>query len=354
LFCLSGCIKAQISLDIHENGTSDVGMAMGLTSQLKELMNIQGVSFDQMMNKTLSTSDYKVSTRSWTEGDYEWTEGKMSSMSFIDLNKRFTGDQELFKNFSLVKEPGLIKNRFVLDLTMQPTSNLNNLNTDSTVDTSGMVEIQFLAHMPGQVVETNGVYDSNANALKWIADNNLPVTIHAVSETWNWLNIGIFGGGVGLVLIHLLVGVIVLTRNPTKKQSVKSSIISQVPSTQVTKNPQEKPVVRTISEPIYPNESVVPATPINSPGPGLLVNLRVRNLLEQVNDHVLKNSGVIYETPNELHLAWPDPARPGSQLEIQVHAVGESSLFVNGTQCAANIKEIQAALIASLKQMKVL
>jgi len=223
LLCLvllsSGCVKAQMLLDVHENGLSDMSVALGLTSEAKALMSTQGVNIDQLMNKAFSNSNKAVTTRQWTDGDYEWTEGTVSSLSIEDVNKRMNDNQGMVKSFNLVQEPGLFKNRFVLDMVLQPFANsMGTPNSNQTINPSGMVEFDMLVRLPGKVIETNGVYDQDQNALEWMVDYNSPVTIHAVSEVWNWVNIALFGGAVVLIIILFLLGVAILVLNQTKKQ----------------------------------------------------------------------------------------------------------------------------------------
>jgi hypothetical protein len=357
LLCLlllsSGCIKAQIVLDVHENGMSDVAFALGVTSQAKALMSTQGSNPNQLLNTAFSSGESAVSTRQWTEGDYEWTEGKVSSISLEELNKRMNIIKDMVQSFSLVKESGLLKNRFVLDLVLQPfLSNNENSGSDLLFDPSGMFEFRILARMPGKVIETNGVYDQDQAALLWMADNHAPVTIHAVSEVWNWVNIGIFGGGVGLLVIFALIGSVLLTRDQPKRQLLKASENNQRSvGPQVNNHPIMQPALPA-SKPDKPVEQARSPLTDRPSAPGLLARLQVRNLLEQVNLHILRNSGVIFETPDELRLAWPDPHQPGNQYEIRIRSVGEATITVNEMPCTASLEEIKTALLANLKKLK--
>jgi hypothetical protein len=357
LLCLilvsSGCIKTQVMLDVHENGLSDMSVAMGLTSQAKALMSTQGTNIDQLMNKSFSNSPSAVTTRHWTDGDYEWIEGKVSSITMEDLNKRLSDNKGMVQSFNLVQEPGLLKNRFVLDMVLQPFADTTGTsNSNQLFDPGGMVEFQMLVRMPGKLIETNGVYDKDQNALAWIADYHSSVTIHAVSEVWNWVNIGILGGGAGLVFILVLIGAVIWVRNQPKKQPLRTptkSCRSINPS--LTINTTAQPP-RPLSKPAIPAEQEKPLISVNPPAPGLLVRLGVRDLLEQANRHVLKNSAVIFETPNEFLLAWPNPDRPGSQREIRISSSGGSNITVNSIPCGDNLIEIKTALIEALKQLK--
>lgn len=347
LLVSSGCVKAQIAIDVHENGTADVALALGLTSQAKALIGSQGENPSQIMSEALSDTSITASTRQWVEGDYEWMEGKISLPSLDALNKRMNSNQALVRSFSLVRERNLLQDRFVLDAVLEPMSdNITETDSEFSFDPSGMFEFRVLVRLPGKIVETNGVYDQDQSALAWIAASKSPTTIHAVSEVWNWVNIGIIGGGSVLVILLLIVGGVFLAAGLTKGKRKKAPQNVRRPSSPRMETPAKV-------EPASPAEkSVPPACLTTASKPDLLLQLQVRDLLEQVNLHILKNTGVIFVSPDELCLAWPDVAGPEGQREIVVRAGGDEEISVNDVLCPADRNEIQAALVKQLKQMK--
>lgn len=343
---LTSCVKAQIVIDVQENGSVDMATALGLTTQAKALMGSQGYNPNTLLDEAFSGVDSTVTTRQWTEGEYEWVEGKITLPSLEELNHRMTETNELVQSFTLVKERGLLKDRFVLDAVLEPFNQDLETSSDYSFDPSGMLEFRVLVRLPGTLIETNGVYDQNQDAMAWVVNSTSPVSLHAVSELWNWVNIGIMGGGIGLVLLLIVIGTVLLTTNRKKSIRKKAALQNQRSAIQRTKKPSKEVIATPVSMPDHNDE------PIAIPESNLLSQLKIRKLLEQANLHVLKNTGVIFESPTELRLAWPDPDHTGSQYEILVQTAGETKITVNGTACDANLQDVQTALLANLRLLK--
>ena len=81
-FGLSGCFKAEISVDVKDSGKGMIGMAFGVTQEAKALLSISTSNesgttenpietLQQAMKEEIGVPGV-VQISNWIEGDYEW------------------------------------------------------------------------------------------------------------------------------------------------------------------------------------------------------------------------------------------------------------------------------------------
>lgn len=211
---LSGCMKARMMIEVKPDGSGKTSLAIGMTQQLKDLITRQsGKDPFEEFTKTqrAQTDQAQVTTRRWTEADYEWGEESQGFGNLGDLNTYIQRDASFFKRFSLTRKIGLLKNRFTLDAEARSLTEgvSNSPYTLPGLDASAVMEIQVGARLPGQIVETNGsATPQDPTLIVWNLQAQRSTPIKAIAEAWNWLHIsGLCLGatvivGLGVAIYH--------------------------------------------------------------------------------------------------------------------------------------------------------
>jgi len=204
---LSGCVRARVGFDLRPDGSGTVTAAYGVTQQAKAMIASQGGTSDPSKGFFKSDGgDTSVRVRQWDDGDYEWTEGTRAFVNVDELNTLMKNGN-MFEQFSLDHQHGLLKDRFVLDARTKPMD--DNARTGQAaglnIDPEQFIRLQIGARLPGNIVETNGTRDAkDPSSLLWQIRLRESTTLRAVSETWNWMTIGIAGAGtITLVIVGL-------------------------------------------------------------------------------------------------------------------------------------------------------
>lgn len=189
---LTGCVKARIAINVEPNGSGTLGIAIGMTQQAMSLAGNDSEGVMQRLSQEMPTEEQQegVTVSRWTEGEYEWVETNTLFADLNDLNSRMK-ETDLFENFSLTCQQTLLKNRFVLDAKLIPLLDNEELPQDLFLDPSGMFEFQVSIHLPGDVIETNGIFDRDSSMMIWTINNYESLEMYAVSETWNWFRVGV-------------------------------------------------------------------------------------------------------------------------------------------------------------------
>jgi hypothetical protein len=351
-FALSGCLKVRVAIDVKPNGSGTIGIALGMTQQAKMLVSSQGGDPMQTLTENLSesaTNPQDVKVTSWTEGEYEWVQGEVAFKDLNDLNERMS-QVDYFESFSVTRQPGIFRDRFILNARLKPLmqdTNSSDISGFGDIDPSAFVEIQMAVRLPGDVIETNGVFGgADSSNMLWTVSSKQTITMQATSEAWNWINIGIAGGSVGLGILAiggsvglgiLAIGGITLLAIPAKPKPRKNLPVTHATTDHLPGLPlsssggmvvaKKSPQAHTQAEvvmPIQPVSSISPAFP-----PGMLATIGARSLLQDVNQFLLKNTGSIRETLNELHMECP-VLPVGKMQGIHIKLVSQQQVAVNG------------------------
>ena len=204
---LTGCVKAEISVDVKQNGSGTLSMAIGVTQQAKALASNQGSDPIQEMKKAFAertgeAQDVKVTT--WIDGDYEWAKAEKEFANLDEINNVFT-ENKAFNKFFLARNRSLFRDEFIIDAEFAPLDGGSAAGNDFGVDPSTVFQLSFSLRLPGQIIETNGLRDKNdPNRIVWDVESKQAVSIKARSMSWNWINIFIIAG------LFLLFGVVAL------------------------------------------------------------------------------------------------------------------------------------------------
>lgn len=189
------------------------------------------------------------------------------------------------------------------------------------------IEMTMSAKLPGEVVETNGVTDINTGALSWPLDFNSGTRIYAVSEAWNWFNVGLMGAcvvGLGvLALASVGVGGYMYVTKPKRVTPTTDDDLASLDDDDIF----------SLSDPTKPLDD-------------LLQEIKTRTYLEQINYRVVKNKGHIMEKPLSFELHWPS-----GRDKIVVKAIDAETISINGTTYPASEAALKQGLIACLQAM---
>jgi hypothetical protein len=320
----------------------------------------------QILTQDLSESpsnpkDVRISR--WTEGEYEWLQGEVAFKDLNDLNERMSR-VEYFEAFSINRQPGIFRDKFILNARLKPLEE-NITENDSSdlfnIDSSAFIEVQMTVRLPGDVIETNGVFDGNdASKMLWTVGSKQAITMQATSETWDWVNIGIIGGG-GIV-VTLAIGGMVLLVTTSKPKSKKESTpaiahrdINLLPS----------PSSPTSSRIMVASESaaVLVQSEMNAPDqiesqenqplylPDLLITIGAYSLLQDVNHFLLKDVGTIREAPNELRLEWPLIPGAGEMQSIHIMLINQHQATINDQFFPATHEGMKTGIASSIRRM---
>lgn len=209
----TGCIKFHLNIKINPDGSSTIGVAMGMTAQAKALAGSQGIGgpFDAISEEMAQSGDVpEVTMNRWTEGEYEWAEAVVPFQTLDELNARMQ-ESDLFESFKITKQSGLFKDSYILDAEIAPSAFTSDLPSDLDFDPSGMFEARMTVTLPGEIVESNGIREGgkDSNSLSWTLTSDGALRVHAVSERWDWSRGILLGGGI-LALAVGAIGLIVL------------------------------------------------------------------------------------------------------------------------------------------------
>lgn len=192
---LSSCVKMRMTIRVAPDGSGTFGAAVGMTQEVQALLGAGGQDpasvITQAFYEKLVEQATDLEVRQWSEGEFEWVEVADRFDNLDELNQTLNGS-ELFERFSVTRERGLLKNRFVLAARMTPSFDVQGLPQEflGFVDPSAVAEVGLAVHLPGKIVETNGVLNSETGAVEWSLAGGEPLEVRAVSEAWNWVSIG--------------------------------------------------------------------------------------------------------------------------------------------------------------------
>jgi hypothetical protein len=321
---LTGCFKGNISVDVKANGSGVVSIAAGMTQQAKALASSNGTNPLRDIEQSMSDgtgSDPDIKVTKWMEGDYEWVKAEKEFKNLDEIN-RIVMDRTLFNHFSLTRKPGLFRNEFTLD------AELDALNSELTsanaydIDPAAFIEMGFSVKLPGEILESNGFADLNdPNRITWNMESYQPVSIRARSIAWNWTNIVVILGGLGLMAMLAVIGFGFYMYDQSRKNR-------QRPNIQVT------PL---IDKPLPHKKDV-------------LVDLGIERLLTLINANVLNSSGQIHKKQGEIALGWKN--QQGEQKFIDVKELGNNQISINGEAYSATREDTKSGLISALQEQK--
>lgn len=326
VWLLTGCVKLNVDLVVNRDGSGVYGLAMGTTPELMALARDGNEDLAGDFTRPAATG-LAFELNEWTDGETSWLGGEVTFDSPETLN-RFIRDenQDMFETFALRRERGLLKDRFVFDARISGSGEEFN-EAEMVVDPSLFVGAKMSVQLPGEVVESNGVLNVNTAGYEWTIDLDKGANIHMVSEVWNWLNIALFGTGLGALALLSLVtiggGVIwTLRQRSSARAAPGKSLSSRAP-------------VRNAPE-LFPAATE------------LLAAIKARKYLEQTNRKLFQGQGDIAETAGAITLSWLER---GARQQIVIRAVNTETVTINDQPVPATEAGVRQGLINHLKQI---
>jgi hypothetical protein len=197
--CFNTRVEAQVMIYVEPTGAGTFSAALGMSRDLRNLLGSQGEDPMLAFTRSISSETDIVSLREWTDGELEWVEASFPFSSLRELNKRLENN-ELISEFSLTKQKTLTKDRFVLNAVINP---IVEETDESGLDPSSFLDFRIIAILPGELVETNGLFDVNSGGVSWSINGRDQQTLYAMTEKKSWVNLSIL-----LIPTLLFVGII--------------------------------------------------------------------------------------------------------------------------------------------------
>ena len=316
---LTGCVKAEISVDVKQNGSGTLSMAIGITQQAKALASNQGSDPIQEMKKAFAEStgeaqDVKVTT--WIDGDYEWAKAEKEFANLDEINNAFT-ENKAFNKFFLARNRSLFRDEFMIDAEFAPLDGGSAAGNDFGVDPSTVIQLSFSLRLPGKIIETNGLRDKNdPNRIVWDVESKQAVSIKARSMSWNWINIFIIAG------LLLLFGIVALG-------GVGYFVYARSKKNKVLKGGE-------------PTQNL----PIQEAD--FIADLGIEKLLLEINTKVLNSVGEIHKRQGGIALVWKDVH--SRDMTIDVRELEGNNISINDQVYSATTEDTRSGIIAALRK----
>lgn len=193
------------------------------------------------------------------------------------------------------------------------------------------------------------------NAIKWMFEMNA-VSKHgtrlmpgsALDNGLDPLLIGVVGV-VFILLISLTLVIVVLIRRRRKKVEVPSDEMLDVAQrlAESFKSADEEEAARAALRAARSSQHA-----LSSPRSKILAEMGARQLLEQVNSHILDGRGEITLRSGEIRIEWTDLEDASVQRGIMIRVQDSKTLLINGQPFEATREGAQQGLISCLKGMK--
>jgi hypothetical protein len=348
---LSGCIKIEMSFSVQADGSSEAATIVGLSSELMEMAPEDENPMLDIEDQIREELGEEVAIEQWSEDGYEWIKVINSFSNLEELNT-FMRDESEVENFSLKKETGIFKEHFIFDAdfstvtpaTLGQEGGIEEF--DVPMDLLDIVDFVLSVSLPGSIVETNGNVDENSGVITWSTSDQNGIQVHAESEIWNIKLIVII---VVIIVLIILAGSIVLLflrkkrmRVPGEHQGISHRLEEtggQDAELQYKTSKVEAGHPTPASEPIP-----IAVDPLEEVG--------ARELLEQVNRHLLQGKGKISGGKDAMRIQWTDPRKDHVQRGITIQVQDASTLLINGQPFPATPEGVKTGLATCLKRLQ--
>lgn len=346
---LSGCITANTSIVVNSDGSGEIVTTMGFPNQFVALMASKDIDpVTELRRSLLRQLGYKVDPDQWNDSEFEWLQLTRLFNNAYELND-FLVKQTFVERFHLQHQRHFLKDQFILDaqFTFDQSSNpfadvMRDDPTFSNFDSSAPLDSSISLRLPGRILESNGDVDKATKTILWETNDSNTVEIYARSENWNMLSITLT---IVLVIIAtVLIGAIVILLmrlRKKRKPDVEDEVVSQrlVESIQVEEEEEQ-------DVPAPPKEP----TPVIPPSK-ILAMVGARELLDQVNTHVLHNRGNISTGKGAIRLVWRDQHDEAVTRGIMITVKDAKTILINGVPFPATRDAARQGLISCLKGM---
>jgi hypothetical protein len=346
---LSGCITTNTSIVINSDGSGEIITALGLPNQFTASMSSRGIDPITDLRRSLSKQlGYKVSSKQWNDADFEWLQVTRLFESVDELNDLLS-NMSFVDHFRLQRVRHFLKDQFIIDARFyfDQSSNpfLDVMGEDqafSNINIAESIDSKISLRLPGRILETNGVYDPSTKTVLWETNDTNTIEIQVRSEKMNNLSL-ILTITLAFIAIALSTIIVLLIKRIRRKSKpiVEDEVVSQrlVESIQIEEEGEEiAPAPETDQTPVIPPSKI-------------LAMIGARELLEQVNTHVLNNHGNISIGKGAIRLVWRDQHDEAVTRGIMITVQDAETILINGVPFPATREATRQGLISCLKGM---
>jgi len=343
---LSGCITANTSLVINPDGSGELTNSIGFPYQLIALMSSKNIDPVSDLRKSLVKQlEYKVDSDRWNDRGFEWLQlirpfDNPDELNSLAIKQPFVDSFRLWHERHFLKDWFTINAQFTFDQSSNPF--LDIMSKDqvfSNFDAEAPIDLKISLRLPGKILETNGEYDSFTKTVLWESNDLNTIEIFARSESWNMINIA-FAVALALLAIVLVALIIkILLRVRKRNKPLEEEVVSQRIADSIQAEEEEE-----ISTSPKAQTAVIPPSKI-------LAMIGARELLEQVNTHVLNNRGNISTGKGAIRLVWRDQQDEAVTRGLMITVRDSETILINGVPFPATRDAARQGLISCLKGM---
>lgn len=170
----------------------------------------------------------------------------------------------------------------------------------------------------------------------------------ALDNGMNPVLIGI-AGVILILFLSITLAIVVLIRRRRKKVEPPIDEMLDVAQrlSESFKNVEEEEIAREALRAARSSQQ-----PEISPRSKILAEMGARELLDQVNSHILNGNGEITSQSGEIRIEWTDLEDASVQRLIMIRVQDSSTLLINGQPFPTTREGAQQGLISCLKGMK--
>ena len=350
---LSGCISVKTSIFVKQDGSGELGITVGLPTEFITMLPEDENPMADIEQELRQELGEGIAIEQSSEGGYEWCKARRPFSSLDEINALMNGF-EFVETFSLQKQGALLKEQFVLDAEYGLESLLDRQYGDEQEtlglpdDLKGLAELQVAVSLPGTVSETNGNYDSASGYTQWSIIGTDLLQIHAISQAWNILQLGLLAAAALACLFLLALIILVINRMRRRKaRAADSANVTQRLLESVQAEEDSSEAIQAVEEESQPSEAEAVVSPSK-----ILAEIGARQLLEQINMHVLKGTGEISTAKGAIRIIWADPQDESVKRGIMIRVQSMDTLLINGQPFPATREGAKQGLISCLKGME--
>jgi hypothetical protein len=345
---LSGCIHANTSIVVNSDGSGELTTSIGFPAKFIALMTSKDIDPVAQLRRSLFRQiGPNVKSDQWNDSEFDWLQLTRPFDTVYELND-VAVKQPYIETFRLQHERHFLKDQFIIDaqFNFDPSYNpflevMSEGETFSTFDATAPIDLTVSLRLPGRILESNGNVDNSTRTILWETHDSNSVEIYAKSEKWNMSALALTIILVVLAIALVSVTIILLRRiHNRNKPAVEDEVVSQRLVESVL--PEEEEDVEMISP--------TGQTPVIPPSK-ILAMIGARELLDQVNTHVLNNCGNISTGKGAIRLVWKDQHDEAVTRGIMISVKDGETILINGAPFPATREAARQGLISCLKGM---
>jgi hypothetical protein len=345
---LSGCIHTNTSIVVHSDGSGELTTSIGFPAKFIALMSSKDIDpVAQLRRNLFRQIGHKVNFEQWNDRDFEWLQ-LIRPFDTVDELNDFAGKQPFIESFRLQRQRHFLKDQFIIDaqFVFDPSFNpfldvMSEDQTFSNFDATAPIDLTVSLRLPGRILESNGNVDDSTKTIIWETNDSNSVEIHARSEKWNMPSI-VVTIILAVITIALITVIVILLRRIWKRRrpAVEDEVVSQRLAESI--QPEEEEDIEPI--PSIDQKPVIPPSKI-------LAMIGARELLDQVNTHVLNTRGNISTGKGAIRLVWKDQHDESVTRGIMITVKDGETILINGVPFPATREAARQGLISCLKGM---